>query len=353
VQPGDGSLRNPSGPPSCAPEAVIDVNARAMRQNNVLTLSVDTRNARNDLHPLCLVDDGPELVLRYRVPPASERTVAAVRFSTVTDATRSNTAHPDEPSVPDPTTFDTCLSIRNSCEGRDVDCSNDDVIASSRGSAVDTRRSTVYQVGVLPEDEVLLVLDGNDGSSGIAQLTVDEIPRLGVAGAPCLPIPIERALDATAPTAYFRCPAAGIRCRPGAAGDGTDLCVPIVPLGARCDEQGRLNVCDRASEGVMCAANPSDEDDVKCAMPGTAAGAPCRGLRGSANRCDPMLYCSEAPPDQGYDTCVVIRGAGDSCDPTPMGAINHCADGLACCLFGDAGGETTCQPAGAGCRPAP
>ncbi len=349
AQPGDGGLQNRLGPPSCTPEAVVDVNARGTRNGAVITLDVDTRTARNDIHPNCVFDDGPERVLRYRVPPMSQSVVAAVRFSTVTDQTRASAAHPDQPPGADPTTFDTVLSIRNACDGRDIDCNNDDRVLDATGSSVDTRRSTVWQVGVVPEDEVIVVLDGNQASSGIAHVTVEEFPRLGVLGAPCLPIPLERALDPTAPTAYFRCPSADIRCVPGAAGDGTDLCEPIVALGGVCDSRRRANSCQRADEGAVCAANPSNEAEVRCAMPGTAPGAPCRGTRSSTGRCDAPLYCSLATPEQGDDTCVVVRQTGESCDPSPSGAINHCADGLSCCVFGDAGDETTCQPSGPGC----
>jgi len=351
TQPGDGALHNPLGAPSCSPESVVDLNAVATRTGNVLTLAVDTSNARNDVHPACVVADGPEVFLRYRVPPESERTVAAVRISTVTDVTRANATRTDGTTDPDPTTFDTVLALRTICDGRDVACNNDDLLPNAATAAVRTRRSTVWQVGVMPEDELLILLDGNEGSRGVAMLTVEEIPRLGALYTPCVAIPSERALDPTAPTAYFRCPSPGLRCGPGAAADGTDLCLPIVPLGASCDEQGRMNVCERLDEGAVCASNPSDQSDVHCAMPGTAAGAPCRGNRATVDRCVAGLFCSLAVPGEGSDTCVPIRHQGDSCDPTRVGAINHCAAGLACCLLADAGGETACQADGVGCDP--
>lgn len=349
ARPGDGAIHNPLGAPSCSPEAVVDFNAQATRTGNLLTLAVDTRNARNDVHPACVLDDGPEVFLRYHVPPASERTVAGLRVSTVTDVTRANALRSDGTADPDPTTFDTVLSIRRICDGRDLACNNDDFLPNASTTAIRTRRSTVWQVGVMPEDELLIMLDGNEGSRGVAILTIEEIPQLGVLYMPCMPIPLERALDPTAPTAYFRCPAPGLRCGESAAGDGTDLCLPIVPLGAMCDEHGRINVCEGVDVGAVCASNPSDQTQVQCAMPGTAPGAPCRGNRTTVDRCVAGLFCSLATPGEGSDTCVPIRHQGESCDPTPTGSINHCADGLACCVFGDAGDETTCQPAGPAC----
>ena len=351
--PGDGALRNPSGFPSCAPEAVIDVNAVALRSGTTLTLSVDTRFAPNDIHPGCVIDDGPEVVLRYRVPPADERIVAAIRVSTVTDATRANATSRDGTTVADPTTFDTVLVLRTQCDGRDLDCDNDDFVQGALGAAVSTRRSTVWQLDPMPEDEILIVLDGNESSRGIALVTIEEIPQLGVLGAPCADVPPSRALDPTAPTARFRCPEPGVQCRPGAAADGTDLCLPIVALGAACDDQGRFNVCERDSEGAACASNPSDETQVACAMPGNAAGAPCRGTRATIDRCNSGLFCSETMPGEGTDTCVPIRHTGESCDPSPFGEINHCDTGLSCCVMGLATlGETSCQPTGCVAPPA-
>jgi hypothetical protein len=334
--------------PTCAPESVVDLNASATRAGSLLQLLVDTRNTRNDQHPACVPQDSTEVILRYTSPSLADHRVAAIRVTTITPQTIANASGVDDP-VPDPTTYDTVVSIRFACDGRDIDCNADAFFQDAQGIVHKTHRSNVYEVGVTPETVYFVVVDGFAGNRGTALVTLEEIATLGVPGAPCVPIPLERAHDPTAQTAYFRCPERGYVCRPGAAADGTDLCVPVLPLGAPCDPDGRFSVCDRASEGAICAQNPTLATDVKCALPGTAAGTPCRGVRGGVDRCDAGLYCSQQPPDSlAPDECVSIRVRGDSCDPEPYGAINHCDVGLVCCADSpDAGAETVCEPMGA------
>src|SRR3954462_14968656 len=104
---------------------------------------------------------------------------------------------------------------------------------------------------------LFVMVDGYDGQAGLAEVSVEEITELGREGAPCFEIPPERAQDPTAPTADFRCPHPGIRCQPAAAPDGTDLCVPVIAIGQRCDFEGRFNVYERPADAVECVSNPS------------------------------------------------------------------------------------------------
>lgn len=330
--PLESPYRNPSGAPSCAPEAIVDVNRVGVRTGRDLLVRVDTRGARNDLRTLCVPYDSTEVVLRYTSPPAAEARVPAIRVTT------------DSPG----TTYDTVLGIRLVCTpgARDITCGNDTPLREGGES----RRSTIYHVGMNPEDTVFILVDGFDGSAGVAEVTVSEIPELGVLGAPCVPIPPQRATDPTAPTAYFRCPHPGIRCQPGAAPDGTDLCLRVVPIGQPCDPAQRFDVCERASEGVECAQNPSDAMEARCALPGTAPGARCRGVRGDVDRCDAGLVCSEGVERWDRDQCVPLRREGQTCDPAPRGFINRCAPGLECCAEApDAGATTYCRPSGSTC----
>jgi hypothetical protein len=210
----------------------------------------------------------------------------------------------------------------------------------------------VYFVGTTPESTLFIMVDGYDGQAGLAEVTVEEITELGRAGAPCFEIPPERARDPLAATADFRCPHPGIRCRPGAAPDGTDLCLPVIAIGQRCDVETRFNVCERPNDASECVSNPSAQDEVVCALPGTVAGARCRGLTGSANRCDAGLVCSPGDTPRDREDCVPIHNRGESCDPVERGFINRCADGLVCCAeSADAGMNTTCQPVGTTCYP--
>jgi hypothetical protein len=331
AQPLDPPLRNPSGAPTCAPESIIDVTTAGVRTGSEIHLRVDTSASRNDLRTLCVPRDGPEVVLRYRVPTLAEARVKAVRITTISPMT----------------TFDTVLGIRPLCtpEARDLSCSNDAYVADGHR----TRQSTVYQVDTVPEDSFFVLVDGFDGAAGVADVTVTEIPELGVLGAPCVPIPPQRAMDPTAPTGQYRCPHAGIRCSPGAAPDGTDLCLRVVAIGQPCDFERRFDVCERMDEGAECARNPSNETQVRCALPGTAPGARCRGAHGSPNRCDAGLVCSEGLEVGDRDECVPIRHAGETCDAATRGFINRCDVGLECCASAaDAGTTTYCRPIGSG-----
>jgi hypothetical protein len=326
AQPSNPPLVLPAGAPSCAPEAIVDMNARGLRDGRTLRLRVDTRAARDDVHPICAPHDSREVVLRYTVPPFVQADVRAVRITT------------DSPA----TDYDTVLSIRLACatDIRDITCDND----SFNADGTDNRRSTVYNVGTSPEDVMFLVVDGYDGSAGIADVVLTELTALGVANAPCFDIPPELLRDPAAPTAYFRCPHDGIRCRPGAAPDGTDLCLAVLPLGAHCDVDGRTNLCETTAE---CAQNPTVPAQTACALPGTAPGARCRGVRGDDNRCDAGLVCSPGVTMYDRDECVPLRAAGDTCDPAPAGFINQCAPGLRCCAGApDAGTNTYCVAAG-------
>lgn len=315
--------------PSCAPEAVIDVNREALRIGNELRLRVDTRNRRNELHPSCEVRDSVEAVLRYTAPPEGPdgRRVRALKVSTVNCGTQ----------------FDTIVTLKNNCgpEYPDWGCNND---AHDEGGRL-TRKSTVYYLDVEPEQFVYIVVDGFDSSAGQAEVVITEIAELGVRGAPCIPVPPAMTDDPTAVTAGFRCPHEGIRCRPGAADDGTDLCLPLLPLGAPCDPEERRNVCEPFSErGVLCAQNPRSPTEAICALPGTAPGAQCRTTE---PRCDGRLTCA---PRSGWghrDVCVQIVGQGAACDPTPVDYVDRCDTGLTCCGDSpDAGASFHCRPTG-------
>ena len=344
-----GELFDPSSAPTCAPESIVDFNTSGARANDTLTLTVDTRGARNDLHPMCAELDSSEVVLRYRVPPLADHAVQAIRVTTITSATIANAGDETNPFVPDPTTFDTVLSIRPDCIRAEANCNNDAFVPDGTGGARPTRRSDLYLVGVLPEDEMLVIVDGYDGNAGLAQVTLTEYPQLGVLGTPCVPIPPERALDTTAPTAYFRCPAPGIQCLPGAAPDGTDLCVPLVALGRPCDSQGHFNVCAEMIDGITCAQDPNMDAHTQCALPGTTAGASCRGGT-RVVPCDAGLACVPSNDPRVAGVCVAIVNSGDTCDPAPVMPRNHCAAGLTCCAESpDAGSPHTCAPTGPAC----
>lgn len=321
------------GAPSCAPEEVIDINALGFRQDRQLRLRVDTRNRRNELHPGCVDRDSTEAVIRYTAPAATQQqTVQAIRVSTVADATE----------------FDTVLAVRNDCgpEYRDYSCNNDGFLDDGR----ETRRSTVYYTELEPEQFVYILVDGFDGSQGQAEVVIDEITDLGTAFNPCLPVPPAMSTDPRAPTAGFRCPVDGVRCRPGAAADGTDLCLPLLPIGAPCDPEERRNVCeDVLIEGVLCAQNPRSRTEAVCALPGTAAGAICRH---DEPRCDGRLACSPGSGFGNRDICVPLRGMGASCDPAMVGYVDRCESGLTCCGdSADAGANFTCRPPGETCFP--
>lgn len=340
-RPLDPENYDPMAPP-CAPESIVDFNTHGVREGNYLRIRVDTRFRKNEIRAQCVVEDSSEVVLRYRVPPRSERQVAAIRVTTITSATVAN-ANDQGIYQPDPTDFDTVLAIRLGCELREATCNNNAFFQNAAGTLRTTQRSTVYHVGLEPEQTLFVLVDGYQGSRGIAEVTLEEIPELGRAGQPCFPVPIERALDPTAPTAHFRCPHPGLRCQPGAAPDSTDLCLPVIPLGQRCDLEGRFNVCAYEELGAVCARNPDDANDIRCALPGTAPGAPCRGVRGSTDRCDPGLACSPSADPYGMDHCVSVRNVGQPCDPE--GSVNVCAPGLRCCAPGpDRLTEAVCRP---------
>lgn len=318
-----GNLTLPAGAPNCSPETILDLNSRGTRDGRELHIRVDTRAARDDLHPVCSPYDSREVVLRYRVPTMAEGATRAVRITTDTPGT----------------SYDTVLSILLQCatDVRAISCDNDGFGADG----TENRRSTVYAVDTSPEDVLYISVDGYNGGAGVADVVLTEIPELGVSGAPCFTIPPERIHDPTAPTAYFRCPHDGIRCAPGAAPDGTDLCVPIIPLGQPCDTEGRRNVCAQTDAGAECAQNPTVPSQTACALPGTAPGARCRGARGDANRCDAELVCSEGPTLYDRDLCVPLRHANETCDPSTTGFINRCAPGLRCCAAMPGAGVTT------------
>lgn len=357
--PADPPLRNPSGPPSCAPEGIVDANATGQRSGATLRVRVDTRGRRNDVRVGCVPYDSSEVVLRYTTPPLAVRNVRALRVTTLTEPTLPVGAPLDAGGAPatddragDPTEYDTVLALRLTCDGREVECNNDAFFRDPAGVTRTTRRSEIYHVEPGPEETLFIVVDGFDGSAGAAVVTIEEITTLGVLGAPCVPIPPQRALDPTADTDYFRCPHDGIQCRPGAAPDGTDLCLPLVPLGGTCDPHQRFDVCARTDQGVECASNPAaGADPARCALPGTAPGSRCRGVRGTPNRCDgPNLACAEGGPMADRDECVVVRQLGGSCDPSMYGAIDRCADGLSCCAPSADAGSAVCVTAESAAR---
>lgn len=311
--------------PPCSAEAVIDVNRVALRDGSDLHLRVDTRNRRNELHPSCVDRDSSEVVLRYVSPPETSQ-VQALRITTAGCATQ----------------FDTVLSVRNDCgpDYRDYSCNNDGFTDDGR----ETRKSTVYFTELEPEQYVYIILDGYDGSAGEAEIVVTEFPNEGVAFAPCIPVPPSMETAPGAATAGLRCPHDGIRCRPGAASDGTDLCLPLVVLGAPCDPDERRNVCEASERNVVCAQNPISRTEAVCALPGTAPGAICRP---AAPRCDGRMTCSPGAGFAGRDICVPLRGTGATCDPAPVGFVDHCDMGLTCCGdVGDAGANFTCRTNG-------
>jgi hypothetical protein len=316
--------------PSCAPEAVIDVNELAFRDGNMFRIRVDTHNRRNELHPECTMGrDSTEAVLRYTAPDADSMgnpRVRALRVSTVAPATE----------------FDTVLSVRNDCgpEYHDYSCNNDGFL----DDGTETRRSTVYFVNVEPLQFVYVVVDGFDGSEGVAEVSIEEFPDIGTLGAPCIPVPPSMQMDPNAEIAGFRCPNDGIQCRPGAAADGTELCLPLLGLGAPCDPEERRNVCEPFSlRQVVCAQNPVSRTEALCALPGTAPGALCRP---TDPRCDGHLACSPGAGFSGRDICVPLRSLGASCDPTAHGYVDQCEMGLRCCGDSpDAGASFYCRPA--------
>lgn len=317
------------GGPSCSPEEVIDFNALAFRSGpRELRIRVDTQGRRNDLHLDCVDRDSSEAVFRYAVPPiAPDGTrVWAIRVSTVAPAT----------------VYDTVLAVRNDCgpDYRDYSCNNDGFLDDGR----ETRRSTVYFTSLEPEQYVYILVDGFEGSAGVAEVVLEEITDPGTLYKPCLPVPREFERDPLAPLAASRCPHPGLQCRPGAASDGTDLCLPLLALGSPCDPDERRNVCEPSYvQGVTCAQNPMDRTQALCALPGTAAGATCRR---SEPRCDGRLVCSPGAGFGGTDICVPLRGNGATCDPTPRGFTNRCEDGLRCCgdAPADAGPSYFCRP---------
>ena len=315
--------------PSCAPESIIDINTQALRQGNDLHIRVDTLNRLNELHPMCVDRDSSEAVLRYTAPPelSTGPQVLAIRATTVTCATE----------------YDTVLSIRNGCgpEFTDYTCDND----GFTDDGLETRKSTVYFLNVEPEQYVYILLDGFDASAGQAEVIVTEFPELGVLDAPCIPVPSTLSTDPNATVEGYRCPHPGIQCQPGAAADGTDLCVPLLPLGAPCDPSQRRDTCEATYlRGVTCSVNPTDATQTVCALPGTAAGAPCRP---AIPRCDGRLACSPRLGPNETDVCVPIVGMGASCDPSPVAFTDACDAGLTCCGDEpDAGASFTCRGAG-------
>jgi hypothetical protein len=312
--------------PTCSADGVIDVNeTTAVRDGNDLHLRVDTRNRRNELHPSCVDRDSTEVVLRYTAPPESAH-VQALRITSAACGTQ----------------FDTVLSVRNDCgpEYNDYSCNNDGFTDDGR----DTRKSTVYYTNLEPEQFVYILVDGFDGSAGQAELVITEYTNVGVAFAPCIPIPPDMATVPGIETASFRCTDQGTRCRPGAAPDGTDLCLPLLPLGAACDPDERRNVCESSERNVVCAQNPISRTEAVCALPGTAPGAYCRR---DEPRCDARLACSPGAGFGARDICVPLRGSGASCDPAMVGFVDRCDMGLACCGdMPDAGATFTCRPGG-------
>jgi hypothetical protein len=321
-----------NGAPSCASESVIPVNGDdgvAFHEGRTWRVRVETRGRRNDLHVDCVDRDSSEAVLRYQVPPreADGTEVRAIRVSTIAPATL----------------FDTVLAVRNDCgpEYRDYSCNNDGFEDDGR----ETRRSTVYFTDLEPEQYVFIILDGYDGSAGLAEISVVEFTDVGVQGAPCGPIPPQLARDPLGPLDGSRCPHAGLQCRPGAAADGTDLCLPLLPLGAPCDAEERRNVCEPPqTRGVVCAQNPMDRTQAVCALPGTAAGATCNR---NEPRCGGRLACSPGSGFNNRDVCVPVRSDGASCDPAPVGFTNRCDAGLTCCGDSpDAGASFYCRPMG-------
>jgi hypothetical protein len=317
--------------PSCSPEAVIEVGEHGQRQGNVIRLRVDTRGRRNDLHPPqdCTPVDSSEAVLHYVVPDVQRdgRRLRALRISTANCATQ----------------FDTVLSVRNECtpEGRDYVCNNDTHLDDGRM----TRRSVVYFPDPEPLQNVYIVVDGAEGNVGLADVTITEFFDLGVLGAPCIPIPPDAVMSTNGALDPRRCPHDGLQCRPGASDDGTDLCLPLLPLGASCDPEQRRNVCEPYYQRkVVCAVNPRSHTEAICALPGTAAGALCRATE---PRCDGRLACS---PGLGFNNnalCVPLVGRGALCSPEPMGFTDRCDTGLTCCGdIPDAGAVFRCQPTG-------
>jgi hypothetical protein len=193
---------------------------------------------------------------------------------------------------------------------------------------------------------VYVIVDGYDGSQGLADITVTEYRQLGVLGAPCIPVPDAQANNPAAATDPRRCPAPALQCRPGASADGTDLCLPALALGAPCDPEERRNVCLGVGNGsgILCAQNPTDRTQAVCATPGTAPGAYCRA---TDPRCDGRLACSPGLGFGSRDVCVPLRSQGSDCDPAPMGFTNRCDVGLTCCGdSNDAGANFVCRTNG-------
>jgi hypothetical protein len=322
--------------PSCAPEAIIDMNGDhglAFHEGDEWHLRVDTTNRRNDLHPDCADRDSSEAVLRYTAPPAGpdgHPAVVALRISTDAPATQ----------------YDTVLYVTNRC-GDDASiysCNNDGFTEDGR----ETRHSTVYYTDLEPEQYVYIIVDGFDGSAGRAEVIVTEIRQTGTLGQPCDAVPASLVMDPTGPYDPSRCPNPGVQCQPGAAPDGTDLCLPLLPLGAPCDPDERRNVCEPAfRRGVRCAQNPNDRSATACALPGTAPGATCRPDAPGAPRCDGRLYCRPGLSYAERDVCVPIVGQGAACDPAPADYISRCDQGLTCCGDSqDAGASFYCRPPG-------
>ena len=349
-----GDRHDLAGAPTCAPESIVDLNATATRTGDVLTLLVDTTGARNDLHPMCADLDSGEVVLRYTVPPLSDHTVAAIRVSTITAATIANGSADMQPLVADPTTFDTmCCTSASGATAPDANCNNDAFVPGRRYG----RREDYAALGDVHGAVAARRRDA-DHRGRLRRRVRDcaahrgRVPaKLGVLDAPCIPVPPERQMDPTAPTAYFRCPLPDIQCLPGAAPDGTDLCVPLVPLGGPCDSEGHYNMCVGTMDGIACAQDPITGGEGVCALPGTVPGAPCRGGIGVVG-CDPGLACVPSNDPRVAGACVPIVEAGQLCDPAIIMPRNHCDTGLMCCgVIADAGSPTRCGVPGPGCFP--
>ncbi len=294
----------PAGP-TCTAENVADIQRQGVHQGRTYKIRVDTRARQNDLHPGCLSrPDGPEMAVRYTAPGG----VTAVYATTAGDATE----------------FSTALYVRSNCaaDSGDITCNVSDPASGAR--------SSVYVTEITPEEVLYFIVDGTDGERGVAELTITEVGE-GGATEPCRAAPNDTPDGLRHPS---RCDLP-LRCSPGAAADGTGLCLTVVPTGSVCDPDQRTNLC---ADGTQCAVDPMDHTSAVCAAPGFAPGAPCRG---AAPRCSGGLSCARAPTSGAVDTCVRTLSPGADCDPD--GQANACASPARCVTIDRASGTTRCM----------
>lgn len=284
-------------------DSPIDLVAAGTASGNEIVYRGTTAGRANNLHPYegCVMTDGVETVLSYRVPTGTQ----AIQIST------------------EGSSFDTALYVRANCSqaatGTDIACNNN--------SYDHAPQSSVYVTNAVEGQVLFIVVDANAetmAGSGAFTLTLRTIP-FGAQGNPC------RAMQegSMAPV----CDGA-LRCSEGAA-DGTPLCVPSVAADQPCDTRGFLSSC---ADGLTCVnEQPAMEGgmaNAMCRAAGTHLGAPCRAAE---PRCDGAMACAGT---MDSPLCVEVIPQGMPCDT--MGQANRCAMGMTCSPLG-MGGPAICH----------